>query len=386
MIVGKIDAITITDKDVELRSSFGLDYCSEQVRLALLTVVAGYLEKDDIVLPVTTKTDVDTAKLENFLSYMLNDERAAPRTYNIKLSLARSSSMSNGDGVDTGAKRIMSLSGGIDSVAGLLVALDNGENVVPVWVGFGQKNEERELETSREICKRLGLTLQEVHINIDKYIDHEWKRWKLGIIPGRNFLFAAIASQLLGVAGGTISICAHKEEITDANTDKSERFFFDSSAFLTQIAKKSVTVSTPFRNVTKPELIAYWDAHWASKFGISPQDTVSCYFGDNCGTCKACFNRALSFVVAGIPLENYLANPLTNERLLVDGYINRFDDLVEDRKADILYALSNYREVFSAPVKRFIDEQSNLYAQLIEKRRQLIRSGDGVKEAIYGGK
>lgn len=384
MIIGKIGNTDITDKDVSIGAPFTAGHYSNQLKLALLTVLTGYLEEDRIELSARHCNLISASDLSEFLSYMLNDRRAAPRNYKISLTLTPDLTPHVWRRHDTSAPcHIVSMSGGIDSTAGLLVALERNENVTPVWVGFGQKNEDRELRAAEMLCDKLGLDLRKVHINIDKYMDHEWKRWKSGIIPGRNFLFAAIASQMFNHRGGVISICAHKEEITDKNTDKSRRFFDESSKFLTQLANCSVEVSTPFIDITKPELIAYWNSNWTKKFGVRPEDTISCYFGNNCGECKACLNRAISFIAANATVENYRVNPLSNEDLLTEGYLNRFDELTEERRLDILYAMSRHQD-YSDPIKEFIASQSDRYEQRIRDRQERVVSGSAVREAIYG--
>ncbi len=376
MMLGKIGGKQIDDVKI---SGMQNELVDVSVRLALLTVLAGYLEFDKIV--IKGKKFVDKYFFNRFLSYVLNDKRAAPRTFNIDIDFDGSDNHILQNGMDD-YDLILSFSGGADSTAGLLYALDKKLKVKPVYVGFGQKNEKEEIVYVKRILKKLNIEPLIIMIDINEYIDQDWKRWKLGIIPARNYLFAAIAGSVLSLSKSKKSkiwICAHQEEINTTHTDKSKRFFKSASKILSNLYGKDISVTTPFMNITKPEILAYWHNKWEKKYNLTVNETVSCYFGNNCGVCKACINRAVVFCCAGIEIENFKVNPfLDKKKLIQNSYINSFDSLHAERRLDFLFALNEQKSVLSKNLKIFLELNYKRYQKKINKRIKFIRSVNNI--------
>lgn len=376
MVIGKVENKKIADIKIDGLNNESLD---SSVRLAILTMVAGYLEKDRIT--VNGKMNISKDYLNKFLSYVLNDMRAAPRTYQLNIDFT---------GIESNTKTkshndydlILSFSGGADSTAGLLLALDKQLKVKPVFICFGQKNERKELLCVKAILKKLEIAPLIINVDIDNYIDQDWKRWKMGIIPARNYLFAAIAGSVLSHSDRNklqIWICAHREEIDNIHTDKSLRFFKSTTKILSNSYKKSMTVLTPFEVLSKPEIISYWHKHWEKKYDLYVENTVSCYFGNNCGMCKACINRAICFVCAGINLENFQVNPfLDQQKIIQESYIDKFDSLEEERRLDFVYSLYENKQILPFYLKCFVDINYQKYKKQINKRIQSIRNIDHI--------
>lgn len=368
MIIGTVDTTQIDAKDLILE---GID--SEEigvlVKVSLLTTLAGYLEKDKVI--VNGEHFFPKKSLNSFLSYILNDRRAAPRTFALNVEFSEQKSepeRAKNNDYDC----IISFSGGVDSTAGAMYALKKGMKTLAVWIGFGQKNEADELRVVKKICKKLDIKLLIVKINLKDYVDAGWDRWKMGIIPARNLLFAAVASEIAAKSKKSevsIFICAHKEEINYVNTDKSRRFYTTCNKIFSKIYSKKIELTTPFFNYTKPEIISFWKRNWSKSFGITPGETVSCYLGNNCGNCKACFNRAIAFILAGEKLDKYLSHPLEDKKGIIDkGYVSRFAELQTERKLDILYALHQYRAIIPSSLKKFLDSRYHRYEEKINRR------------------
>lgn len=241
-----------------------------------------------------------------------------------------------------------------------------------------KKNEKQEIKYVKKILKKLNIEPIIINIDIDKYIDHDWKRWKIGIIPARNYLFAAFAGSIISKSTApnlNIWICAHKEEIDPIHTDKSARFFKSSSKILSSAYNKNITVSTPFANITKPEIISYWNKAWTKKYGLSVYETMSCYFGINCGECKACFNRAVVFTCIGIDLDEFKTNPFEDKNGNIQkSYINKFKTLNNIRQLDFLFALNEKKSLLPPELKKFLDKNYQKYDKLIENRIKTIRT------------
>ncbi len=372
MLLGKIGNEPIDDVSI---TGVLPGYVDSSVKLALLTTIAGYLENDKIT--VNGDQVKNPRYLNNFLSYILNDSRAAPRTFNLQIDFNKTTVEREKPNDDNNYEVLLSFSGGVDSTAGLLHALDRKLKVKPVFICFGQKNEKEEIATVRNILKKLNIELIVIKINIDKYIDHDWSRWKLGIIPARNYLFASFAASMLSRSpeARQIWICAHKEEINPINTDKSSRFFGSSSKIFSEYYKKEITVFTPFKKITKPEIVSYWNKNWVQKYGLNVEDTVSCYFGNNCGTCKACLNRAIAFTCAGVTAENFQVNPYADsDKLIENSYVKRFSSLKKERKLDFLYALMVNKEALPQFLQEFVSENYPNYEKDISRRINYIRN------------
>lgn len=371
LVLGKIGNYNVEDVDIK---NLNKDYIDDSVKLAILTVLAGYLEKDKIY--VNGNKFINPKFLNRFLSFILNDKRAAPRTFKLDINFD-SNNKAHLPKESNEYDLVLSFSGGVDSTAGLLYALDKKLKVKPVYIAFGQKNEKQEIVYVKRILKKLNIKPQIVKVDINKYIDQDWKRWKLGIIPARNYLFASIASSILSHSKSKkhlIWVCAHKEEINPIHTDKSLRFFKSASKIFSTKYGKKITLETPFIDITKPEIVAYWHKNWERKYGLSVNETVSCYFGNNCGVCKACINRAVVFGCAGIKIENYKVNPfLDTKKLIQTSYIDSFGSLYTERKLDFLYALNEQKDILPNKLRSFLDSNYKNYEKRIVKRIKNIR-------------
>jgi len=346
------------------------------VKTSLLTTLAGYLESDSIT--VYGNAFADSKFLQTFLSYILNDKRATPRDFNLLLNFVSNGSVFHPNQDSNSYDCLVSFSGGIDSTAGLMYSLDAKRKVLPVWIGFGQKNENRELAVVNELCKKLNVQPWIIKLDLARYVDAGWSRWKSGIIPARNLLFASIAAEIASRSNSPsvdILLCAHKEEITPVNTDKSQRFYDSTTLLFNSAYKKNIRVTTPFYSYTKPEIVSYWSRYWTDRYGISPGETTSCYLGNNCGSCKACFNRAVAFTCSGYKNDHFLQDPFIDQSNTIwGGYITRFDSLESERQLDILYSLNSHIDIAPPRIAKFVEYHYPHFRNAIKKRQKQIRN------------
>lgn len=114
------------------------------------------------------------------------------------------------------------------------------------------------------------------------------------IIPGRNLIFATIASTF----GSTVWIVGVKYEDHPLMFDKNEGFYRTASLACSQAFGSRTVVESPFQTWTKTEMI-----EWAMRNGLKDQlyHTVSCYHDTSkrCGDCGLCFKRAVAMSAAG---------------------------------------------------------------------------------------
>lgn len=269
------------------------------VKLGILLMIAGYRKTEHIHVSGVFGERVDVGRLGSFMSYVINHP-IAPRHFDIRItydSVARINPVVNRP---QRSSLVLCYSGGIDSTAGLLYALEHGMKPLPVWIDFGQRNRDAEARRVSRIPAKLGVKLQTVRVDLGSYVRRGWKDWDF-IVPGRNFLFAAIAQSMLDLQArlGRVYLCANRDERQkNKNKDKSAYFMKTASDFFSAGAGRRISVDTPFANYSKSEIVSYWRRTWQPKFGVSPLETTTCYYADGCGVCSACFCRAI-FLSAG---------------------------------------------------------------------------------------
>lgn len=352
------------------RGSLAPSLSDPLVRIAILTVIAGY-QKCNRIFSRGSTGRLKKMGLEFFLSYILNDRDFAPVKFNIRISTISSQKKreeKTGEVVaGHGYNCVILFSGGFDSSSALLYALDRGWSPLLLWVGFGQKNEATEERIAKKLAKKFGRKLVVVRLKLRRYVNEGWKEWSY-ITPGRNFMFASLAASIL--AGSREKTCrilmgVTREEYyhSDPCVDKSPYFFRYATQLFSGFYNKKIHVTTPFKSVSKAELAAHWKNHWFKKYGYNPHETVSCYFGKNCGVCNSCFKRSISFLAAGIGLDKDLKkNPFgkRNSAFLklylerVFGRVGRKTKLSKKRAVETLIAYRKSSEFLPIEVKKMI--------------------------------
>lgn len=114
-------------------------------------------------------------------------------------------------------------------------------------------------------------------------------------IPLRN-LFLSMFAALEGAE--KIWLIVQKDEMTVL--DRTEKFLYSSSDMLTQLLGKSIIVDSPFKEMDKTEMVA-WYLKNVGDIGALLL-TVGCFYErmGHCGNCGACFRRFVAFKNNGI--------------------------------------------------------------------------------------
>ncbi|HVB44711.1 MAG TPA: 7-cyano-7-deazaguanine synthase [Streptosporangiaceae bacterium] len=149
---------------------------------------------------------------------------------------------------------------------------------------------EQELAAITALSRRCG-----IEIEISTELDLSAWEASDAIIPMRNVYFAMLAANR-----ATTIWCTGVKG--DATADKSPAAFADISGFISRYIGTTIRVDSPFWQMTKTEIVA-----WYLEAGLSPQDlllTFSCSradgHGDHCGRCSSCLRRWISLVNNGI--------------------------------------------------------------------------------------
>lgn len=322
------------------------------------------------------------------MSYLLNDRYFAPIKYQIKISNYTSQRINKikiiNEKITHNYNCVILFSGGFDSSSALLYSLDQGWNPLLLWVGFGQKNEASEKRTVKRLAKLFNRKLVTINLKLHDEVKRGWKDWSY-IVPGRNFMFATLGAAILARSISQITYIlmgVTNEEYyhSDPCVDKSPRFFRDSSKLFSDYYHKKIQVTTPLKSVSKAELAAHWKNYWTKKYGIDPHETVSCYFGKNCGVCNSCFKRSISFLAAGIGLdENLMKNPFKENETFVKTYIERVfgkvghkTKLSEKRAVETLIAYKKMYEDLPSDVQKIVNNiPLNLNKKVIREEKRL---------------
>jgi len=182
---------------------------------------------------------------------------------------------------------ILLLSGGIDS----FVAYHYLNKPKTVYFDLDTPYTEKEIKVVKTM---------DPNIIIDsslKFLGKEQEGDK-AFIPYRNLYLAMRASMydnnicIAGIKGDDVS-------------DKTKRAFLEFSSTLTRLSEHKVSVVSPFWDMTKEEIVA-----WYLKNVENPIDlvhgTVSCYSQENtnyCGVCPCCFRKWAALVNNDIPIK-----------------------------------------------------------------------------------
>lgn len=133
------------------------------------------------------------------------------------------------------------------------------------------------------------------------------------IILNRNVLIAVYGSML----GKKVWVSSLEDEMHKfaLERDKSPEFFHLMSGLLSYtsaIRREETIIETPFKHMTKAELI-----HWALDNKVPKRiilNTHTCYDDkkEKCGKCFVCFKRKIAFILNGLD-EKYASDPFKSK-------------------------------------------------------------------------
>lgn len=268
---------------------------------------AGYERRDVVDMMV------DSPRLKNLGNFLLNNSKI---DHTFRLQQTQKSAVKCMDTV------AIAYGAGIDSRCALHFALKNELKVHLVHVNYGQPYHQAEFEAT------LALVQDEKHSEVDfhfeqvKLISSEDLKgdfaWKNYIIPARNLVLAAIASQY---SSRVWVVATHRgvDESVGA-ADKSARFFQETGEVLTGFYGYKISVSSPFFKLTKKKTAKDFLQTGGTEEELKA--TFSCYSPvpedhptdvdkvvyKHCGTCYACYKRHQLFQALDIEY-NFVTHP-----------------------------------------------------------------------------
>lgn len=230
---------------------------------------------------------------------------------------------------------------GIDSTSAIFRALDtfDSSEIICIWVEYEQPYSEKEASAFDQIKRSLPNDINTLKVASScKAFPEDETPWGY-IVPARNLFLAAIGSYF----SNEIWIVATKRvEAALGAADKTNRFFENSSAIFSEYYGESVKVTSPFYDVTKPQVVKYVRDNWPQEVDTLKL-TNTCYNPEKefCGVCKSCYKRWIAMTLNGIK-EDYLVEPPETD-VFWDKYIWKEKSYGFERYADLLTAILRYR-------------------------------------------
>lgn len=185
---------------------------------------------------------------------------------------------------------VLLASGGLDSTLSAILALEQGLEIYPLFVDYGQIAKERELNACRANYKHYGLPEPRV-VDVRGFGDlypsgltnQNMDILENAFLPGRNMLFLLVGSTYAcSVCANSISIGLLAEELS-LFPDQTKEFLYKAQDLMSTMTGRELQVLAPLIQFTKKDVVAL-----AEKKGIV--GAYSCHAGGEtpCGECIAC--------------------------------------------------------------------------------------------------
>lgn len=326
--------------------------------LGVAAMIAGYEAKDDISVIVTeTKKpffDGNKERLENFISWLLNEKGCAERTYSVHLSFDTRSPMiqqrfeCNMNELSTPALardrlHCLALSGGLDSLSSFIMLKDYKVNPLCCFVNYRQAQLEYERISLAACKRRFKIPTVDFTIDLGGISPKTNTGWPIGgfKIPARNFTILALMDRFIDVDRSVEGPCSlnfgvYAGEIMDKNHDKSKRFFDECTSIFSEYNGVETAVHSPVAHMSKVEQLRFLEKHHTLDFALTNCRTCTSATKEACLDCKPCFNRMLSVYCAGfgdrVPSEQWKRLGRSD---IAKEYKAHLDEYTGERKADI---------------------------------------------------
>lgn len=253
-------------------------------------------------------------------------------------------------------------SGGVDSSAALLSALERGGTPTALWCDYGQPYAGPERAAVRDICDTLGVDLVRIEVDLEDRIANDDRFGH--VIPGRNLLIAA-STAALGARAVTLAGLADELIVPD----KSVRMYIEAEEHL------GIPVTSPFVRMTKTDVLRVWDQRWRGR--LDANTTISCYrsTGD-CQDCSACAKRAVAFIASGYDVRAYPVFTRQQE-LILSSWMPRLPNLPRARRADLLIALGRIvADIPTALASAYRDAEPGYRVETEVRSREIAERSD----------
>ena len=181
-------------------------------------------------------------------------------------------------------------SGGLDSTLSAVLAIEQGIEIHPLFIDYGQIAKDKELEACRVNYKYYGLPEPKV-VDVKGFGDlypsgltnSDVDIFEDAFLPGRNMLFLLMgATHACNICSTSISIGLLSEELS-LFPDQTKEFLDKAESIISLMTGRNIQILSPLIEFTKQDVVAL-----AKEKGII--GTYSCHAGGDtpCGECIAC--------------------------------------------------------------------------------------------------
>ena len=210
-------------------------------------------------------------------------------------------------------KAIAVLSGGLDCTVASSV-YDRDYEIHAITFNYGQKAFKRELEASREICKKMNWSHEVIDLpwlskistsslntseeipevseadldDIEKSSESASSVW----VPARNTVFTSIALSYAESIGAEIIIVGWNGEEGSTFPANSKKYMEKFNELIDVGSPDKIKIEAPAIDLNKEEIIEL-----GVKVGAPMELSYSCYKGGDkhCGVCESCMRRRRAF-------------------------------------------------------------------------------------------
>jgi len=206
------------------------------------------------------------------------------------------------------------LSGGMDSTTATYIAKKDGYDIVALHFNYGQRTQNKELESFNAICKELNINnkyiidldfFKQIGANalVDENIEVPTGGLSEGIpityVPFRNGIFLSIAAAIAEKENCEAIFIGVVEEDSSGYPDCRESFIntINKAINLGTKDETKIDIKTPLIHLKKEDIVKK-----AIEVGVNLSLTWSCYKNEDkaCGVCDSCRLRLKGFQKANI--------------------------------------------------------------------------------------
>jgi len=210
-------------------------------------------------------------------------------------------------------KAVCIISGGMDSALSAKMAQIDGYDIIALHFNYGQRTEQKELESFRKIAEYLN-AIEKYEIDLDFFkqigasalIDDSLEVPTGGIeagvpityVPFRNGIFLSIATAIAEKHGAEAIYIGVVEEDSSGYPDCRDSYILAMQKAINLGTKDEtkLEIKMPLVHMKKEEIVQK-----ALKLGVPLEYTWSCYQNEDeaCGVCDSCRLRLKGFEKAG---------------------------------------------------------------------------------------
>lgn len=189
-------------------------------------------------------------------------------------------------------KVVSLVSGGIDSLTMSKIIVDQGEELLPIFIDYGQLAREKEWASCKLVFDESNLPAP-TRIDLSGYgklmptgiTDPKKEIQGQAFLPGRNLLFLVVGSSYANfkeAKGVAIGLLTEKSHLFP---DQTGRFIVNTNIAVNEALNDDITILTPLINFSKSQVIEL-----ARSYKLPIDKTYSCHSGNDvyCGKCISC--------------------------------------------------------------------------------------------------